>query len=217
MSIITVVNQKGGTGKSTIAINLAGYFARKKKSVFIMDADPQESITHWFKFRKEDSPLKIKAADSYFTKPELKNHFITLKKEYDFLIIDTPPEDDEISRICLSLADYLIVPITPSPMDIRSTGHTIEVIHEGIKGKAVTGNVRLLVSRKVPGTVIGREIKKALEKNLNFPAFKTEICQRIHITEAGIDGRTIFEYAPESKAAKEFELLGKEILKWIKN
>lgn len=87
------------------------------------------------------------------------------------------------------------------------------MIHGGKSSAALKVKPYIIISKKVVGTNLGKEVRKALTV-FNIPILKTEICQRVALCEAGILGQTIHEYTPNSQAANEFEKLGKEILKW---
>lgn len=219
MKIISFVSIKGGVGKSTLSRNFAFNLAdRTEKSVFLADGDPQKSLTTWY--------MKRKTRDSYNTfNGRLK---ITDRPVYlrditredmseagcEYVVIDSPPEDDKFTRAIISISDFIIVPTTPGADDYFSTKKTIEVLKEGINKKNFEYKYALAVNRKLPGTVIGKEYREALKK-LKVKVFKNEIANRVAVAESSYKGMSISEYAPKSKARKEFDGLGKEILKWI--
>lgn len=215
-NIISISNIKGGVGKSTIAINLAGYLSRTGK-IFLVDADPQGTICDWHSIRKKDFVVNnnLIITDEPYSDNKLKSSLKSESRNYDYVIIDCPPEDDRIMRTALTVSDFTILPVTPGPFDIRSAHKTVQTIKEGLQSKALKIKPRILISKKLVGTVLGREARKALEV-FEIPIFKTEICQRIAISESGITGMTIFEYEPASKSADEFKKLGKEVEKWQK-
>lgn len=215
--IISISNNKGGVGKSTVAINLAGYLI-KNYSVSLIDMDSQGSVSDWHQARKSNNinNPNLHLSDNYFTIEDIKDNIDQLDKNYDFIIIDCPPEDARIMRFALSVSDYAIIPVAPSPFDIRSAYVTVNTIKEGLKQKMLATKPRILISRTITGTVLSREAQKTL-KVFEIPVFKVEISQRIAIVEAGIEGHTIFEYAPKCKASQEFNNLGKEFIKWQKN
>lgn len=211
--IISIANIKGGVGKSTISINLAGYFSRNLNT-FLVDADPQGTSTDWSRKKNKNIENNLTISKHYYTFNDLKNTLPTESKKYDITILDCPPEEDKVLRLAIVQSDYLIIPITPSPFDIPSAKKTIDIVKEAAGKKITEVETRLLVSKKIVGTVLGKDIKETLEL-FKIPILKTEISQRVALCEAGIKGDTIFEYEPKSKAAKEFTELGKEVKKWL--
>lgn len=218
MPIIAIANGKGGVGKSTVAINLAGALARKAKSVFLVDADPQGTISDWFNSRKEQPAERLvhknlEVSPLPWSAEDLTSKISNQSKKFTFTIIDCGPANDRITRTALAVSDFAIIPVTPSPYDIHSVRKTLDMIHEGKKEAGIEIQPYLLISRKIVGTNLGREARDAL-KAFNIPILRTEICQRIALCEAGILGQTIHEYAGNSQATDEFDDLGKEVLKW---
>ena len=220
MPVVAIANGKGGVGKSTVAINLAGALAKKLESVFLVDVDPQGTISDWFNSRKEQSAnslvhKNLEVTPLPWSANDLSSKISNKSKDYAFTVIDCGPANDKITRTVLAVADFAIIPVTPSPYDIHSVRKTLDMIHEGKNEAGIEVQSYLLISRKIVGTNLGREAREAL-KAFKIPILKTEICQRVALCEAGILGQTIHEYAGNSQATDEFDELGKEVLKWRK-
>lgn len=219
MGIITIANGKGGVGKSTIAINLAGALSLKAK-VFLVDADPQGTVSDWFGNRQGELPdlfsdKNLQITSVPWSAAELTANLVNQAKKFMFTIIDCGPANDKVTRTAFALSDFAIIPITPSPYDIHSARKTIDMIREGQHTAGIKIQPYLLISRKIVGTTLGREVRESLSV-FDISILKTEICQRVALCEAGIVGKTIHEYAPDSQAAKEFENLAREVLQWQK-
>jgi chromosome partitioning protein len=215
--IISISNQKGGVGKSTIAFNLAAALAERKNSVFVVDADPQGTISMWAKARARHEANKINPHIVFTESPWPPEEILKLseEKKYDFIIIDCGPANNKAMKATLVVSALTIIPVSPSPLDINSARSTIELIEEGARRGATKSKVFLLISKKIVGTNLAKEARQTCQM-LKLPIFKTEISQRIALCESAITGQSVLEYAPNSAAAEEFIALEKEVKKCLK-
>lgn len=203
--IISLVNQKGGVGKTTIAINLAGCLSRRNCNTLLIDGDPQGSVLQW------QSIADTKAFDvKHYPSPTFDSSIKDLAKGYDHVVVDAPPAMGEITRSILAVSSLAIIPIGPSPLDIWSSKETLSLLRAASKvNRHLTG--KLLISRKIPTTRLAREAREATE-TYDMEVFETEISQRIAFVEAMICGLSVLQYAPNSKAAREIESLCEEVV-----
>jgi chromosome partitioning protein len=203
--IISLVNQKGGVGKTTIAINLAACLSRRNLNILLIDGDPQGSVLQW------QSIADSKAFDvRHHSSSTLDSSIRDLARGYDHVVIDAPPAMGEITRSILAVSGLAIIPIGPSPLDIWSSKETLSLLKQARKrNRNLTS--KLLISRKIPTTRLAREAREATE-TYAMEVFQTEISQRIAFVEAMISGLSVLQYAPNSKAASEIESLCEEVL-----
>ena len=126
--VITIAQQKGGTGKTTLAVHLALAFIKYHNlKIAIIDTDPQGSLGQWFVIREEkklsNDNLTFKTASLWGAQYESK----TLKKDHDIVIIDTPPKIESDARPSIEAADLVLIPVTPSHVDFWATGAIVDI------------------------------------------------------------------------------------------
>ena len=204
--IIVVANQKGGCGKTTTSMNLAGVFAQRGMEVLLVDADPQGSAMKWRGLSQGAFPVGVIALPM----PVLDQELPRLAKKYDLVLVDSPPGMETITRSALVVADLAIVPLQPSPLDLWSGTEIVSLIRraEQLNRGLVT---RLLLNRKIQGTRLSRESVDALQE-FPYPLFETAIYQRIALAEAVTAGKTIVDFFPDGPSAGEYKALAEEIL-----
>ncbi|MCH9808466.1 MAG: AAA family ATPase [Alphaproteobacteria bacterium] len=195
--IIGVLQQKGGVGKTTLALNLAAAYAKEGLKVLLVDADPQASSLTWSSVR-EAKPIFAVVG---MPKPSLHKDLPVVAKDYDLVVIDGAPQTRELARSAILASDYVLIPVQPSPFDVWSCSEIVSLITEAQQFKS---NIKagFVINRKIGNTVIGRDVKQAFEQ-FPFPLLKSHISQRVAFAEAAAQGLTVIETAPDSPAAWE--------------
>ena len=213
MAIIAVAGRKGGVGKSTIAGNLAAEFAAMGHSVIVLDADPQHSLAAWADQGQgmlSHCVEKVKVADA----DTLRTRARSTEKDVDLVIIDTPPGLPDITYQAALVADLLLLPCGPSPLDLFSLKEALSLaLKARAERRSKRPRIRFVPSKVLLNTNLGRSLSSSLEemgKKVLPP-----IGQRIAVAEAVVTGLTVCEYAPNSVARMEFKDLAKAVQKIV--
>jgi chromosome partitioning protein len=207
MSIIAVVNQKGGTGKTTVATNLAALFAHEKTEVLLVDADPQGSALEW----QRDRPAHLPQVSVIgLPAPNLHREIPRLQAKYPVILIDGGGRVTATARATVAVADFLLVPTMASIPDARSTQHFFQEVVEEVA--AITGRVSgaILFTMVKTGTVFNISGQGSI-KDLGYPVLDTTLSHRITYQEAIAQGMSVVEYDPRGKAAEEVQALFREL------
>ena len=202
-SVITLAQQKGGSGKTTLAVNLAVMLAREGHAVALLDTDPQGSLGRWFMTRRERlgaGELEFSTASAWGVAYECEK----LRRAADFVIIDTPPKVDADLRPALREADLVVVPVASSHVDLWATEGVLDLARrEGRRALVVLNRARA-------GTRLGAEVAAAAAR-MDADLAETPLANRVVYAETLGIGLGAVE-APRSAAAeRELHALVTEI------
>ena len=208
--VITICQQKGGTGKTTLAVHLALAFAKLHNlKIAIIDTDPQGSLGKWFVVRSEkkvsNENLTFKTASLWGAQYESK----TLKKDHDIVIIDTPPKIESDARPSIEAADLVLIPMTPSHVDFWATEAIIDIAKKAEK------KIFIQINRANERSKL---VKKTHEyiNTINVKSTNTLIGHRqIYASSMG-EGKTAIEKQKKSNAGEEIKKLSEQILLELK-
>lgn len=205
--IYAFLNQKGGVGKTTLSLHVAGALARSKKRVLLVDADPQQSAMKWSAIRT--GPVSFSVIG--MAKATLHKEIASLGSDYDHVVIDGPPRVTELARSIILSADVVVIPVQPSPFDVWAAAETADLIKEARVFKESLKAV-IAINRKIVNTAIGRDVREALS-SLELPILATDISQRVGFAEAVASGQTVLDTDPDGLAAREVISLVRELVK----
>ncbi len=201
--IISVSQQKGGAGKTTLAAHLAVGLSNSNRKVGLIDADPQGSLASWHRNREEKHPEKIGG----FTFAQVPGWRVTselskMRFSHDIIIIDNASGLDMDTRATMRNADLLVVPVQPSPVDVWATEAVIEL------SKKEGYNTLLVLNR------VTARSRMAMIFQQHLPFLTDAIIGNRVIYSSSLDeGLTAQEAAPSSSAAREIDVLVKEVTK----
>ena len=207
--IISFLNQKGGVGKTTLAIHIADSLSRKDKKVLLIDADPQASALDWAENSENGNRFSVVG----LPKKTLRSELRTIETDYDFIVVDGPPRVHEIAMAAIAASDLIVIPVQPSPFDVWSLKDIVDLVNEV---KTINEHLKtvLVINRKIVNTAIGRDVVNALA-DYNFPILTTAICQRVAYAESIALGQTVLNTNSDMKASEEIQALTNEILEVI--
>ena len=204
--VITISQQKGGTGKTTLAVHLAIAFIKYHGlKVAIIDTDPQGSLGKWFMIREErkvsNENLTFKTASLWGAQYESK----TLKNDHDVVIIDTPPKIESDARPSIEAADLVLIPMAASHLDFWATGAFVDIAKKANKKILVQINRSSQRSKLINKT-------NDFIKSLDLSSTKTIIGNRQIYTSSMGEGKTAVEKQKKGSAVEEIKNLSEQIL-----
>ncbi|HOY21668.1 MAG TPA: ParA family partition ATPase [Cellvibrio sp.] len=206
--IISVLNQKGGAGKTTLATNIAAALQQQGGRVLLVDSDPQGSARDW-KAANEKNPLAVIGLD----RPSLAKDINLFVKDFDVIVIDGAPQIREMAAAAIRIADVILIPVQPSPYDIWATSELIELIKTRqtvCDGKPQSAFV---VSRAIKNTHLSKEVFEALS-HYSMKVFESCTTQRVIYANSAAEGLSVID-ASDEKAKSEIFNIVEELKKWV--
>jgi len=201
MKSIALLAQKGGAGKTTLAIHLAVLAGNEGKRVVLIDCDPQKSAGDWWRARAADAPVLVETPAAQL--PAVLK--AAAADGYDLALIDTAPHANADATAAARAADLALIPCRPSILDLRAIGATVDLVRAVGRPAAIVLN-SAPASRGYGDAGIAAEARRGLLA-YGLPVAPVAITQRAALSHALIDGRAVTEFEPTGKAAGELRAL----------
>jgi chromosome partitioning protein len=205
MKTLSLIAQKGGTGKTTIGIHLAVRAQRAGLKVLIVDTDPQGSASAWWRRREGDLPVLVQSSGR-----ELAETIADASaRDFQLAVVDTAPHSSSESRACAECSNLILIPSRPAILDLDAIGATTELVTDLAVPARILLNACPAPTRYAEPRIVA-EARDALTA-YRLPVCKTAISQRAAFSHALIDGHAVIEFEARGKAAAEIDTLWQEI------
>lgn len=205
MPIVSVLNPKGGSGKTTLSTNLARAFHERRFKVLLVDSDPQGSASDWHAAR-DDNPLPFIA----YGKPDNLKALPGIAAPYDLVLIDGAAKLEGMIAAAVKVSDSVLIPVQPSPYDIWAASDLVDLIKARQEVTDGTPSAAFIVSRVIKRTILGNEVTAALSEYA-LPVFKAGTVQRQVYPRTASDGLTVFD-VPALDAVAEINAIADELI-----
>ena len=186
MSVVAIVNQKGGTGKTTLATNLAWVLA-EKGTVLLLDADPQASVQNW---AAGDGPVPEALVVRGSGDRDLLRLLRSMSHDYDWIIVDGPPGITKTSADAVRAADVVLIPAQPSPLDVWAAADIVAAVQARQKTTKGIPKAAFVITMAQPRTRLSRQIDEAL-KEMGLPVLRARTTRRVSYPSAINDGNSV--------------------------
>ena len=204
MQVISVLNQKGGAGKTTIATQLARAFQLDGSKILLVDSDPQGSARDWAAMNP-DQPVSVVGIDRPTIERDLKSI-----ASMDYVIIDGAPQIHDMAVSAVKASHFVLIPVQPSPYDIWATAALVDLVKARIEITDGKVKAAFVLSRVIKGTKIGEEIATVLS-DYDLPVLQSRVSQRVLFPSSAARGSTVLDDDAKSDAAKEIMALRDEL------
>lgn len=208
--ILAFVNQKGGPGKTTLAMHVAGELARGGSRVLVADADPQATATRWAAAAPDSAPFPAAVAGLGHAGEKLHRELLKYVAPYDWIVVDCPPSaESNLTRSALLVADLAVVPVVPSPPDlwagvaIRQVLADVAVVNDQLES-------RLVINRRKAGTRLAAHILELLPR-YGIPVLESQVGEREAFRHAAAAGVTVADLPRAGRAAAEIAAMTDEL------
>jgi chromosome partitioning protein len=208
--IIAILNQKGGSGKTTIATNLTRALQiETNQRVLLVDSDPQGSARDW-NAASDGGLVPVIGMD----RPTLSKDIQAIKDNQDWIVIDGAPQIAELAVSAIKCADVILIPVQPSPYDIWACEDLVDIIKTRQEVTGGKPKAAFIISRSIKNTQLSKEIGEAL-KGYDLPVFKSFTSQRVVYAKSAAIGSSVLDMEPNGDATKEIMSIVKELKDFI--
>lgn len=193
MKVIAIVSQKGGAGKTTLALHIAVAAERAGLSAAILDMDPQGTAERWSEWRKEEPPAVVAAKATTLARRIEQAR----GADGDLVVIDTPPLAQTEAREAARIADLILIPCRPSAFDLDAIRITADLANDIRKPAFVVVN-----AGPPHGTSVYRDVAETVER-FGLKVAPARLAERAAFRHAVREGKAVLETEPDGKAAEE--------------